>query len=287
MAKNYPRRQTFLIFLICAIIVAGFAVYVHVSKIALENKVSYADATTATVGDTASIVAANSDWQKQFFSEGTSKPIELKSGEKKLAASTKPKTLTDEISQDLFTQFWQIHKAGLQSDDKVLSSFSDRFASQVAAAAAPNLYTVNDIRIAATANPSAVSAYAKQVTNLLKSVPISDAAIIANNALQENGKSSLAEIDPIIKSYRSILTSLKAMSVPPSLASQHLNLINAVSTILFNAEALRRADVDPVRGLAALSIYVQGLQMFSDSLADLENGLKVSGIVFSGSSNIQ
>lgn len=285
MAKNYPRLQTTIIFLVCVIIVALFAV--HVSSKNKPRTIQDSVAKIETDSNSRKQLANinETEWQKQFFTNEAQKPINLKSTPKPAPKESKNPTLTDQIGQDFFTQFWQIHKAGLESDEKVLNNFSDRFASQVAAAAVPVLYTSSDIHVKSDIGDAAIAAYAKNIIGILKKMPVTDAAIIADKALKAGETSTLKEIDPIISGYKTVLNSLKNTSVPNMFAGSHLNLINAVSTMLFNAEALRKADVDPVRGLAAISIYVQGLQALSNALDDIDKGFSAAGVVFTNGSD--
>ncbi|MFA6458860.1 MAG: hypothetical protein WCV79_00460 [Candidatus Paceibacterota bacterium] len=280
MAKNYPRLQTVIIFVICATAVVIFGMYVYGKRSQNSNPNTAQIIKVQGNKESTSEKIADTNWQKQFFSGDAKDTIKLNQSAKVAVKENKQPTLTDQIGQDFFSQFWQIHQSGLEGDEKVMNSFSERFASQVAAAAVPELYSSSDIQISNETSESATVTYVKKILEILKKLPASDAAIIANNALKEGGSASLSQIDPIITSYRSTLKSLRTIPVPLTFSSPHLNLVNAVSAMLFNAESLRKVDVDPVKGLAAVSIYIQGLQSLSDALGDVEKGFAAAGIVF-------
>ncbi len=291
MAKNYPRLQTVIIFIVCVIAVAFFYAYARENN-GGQTAQATADNIQLTGNDNASSANANptdipvnSDWQKQFLASGSGSNVAYKSSGTAAKTKTPVQTLTDKVSQDFFTQVWQIHQAGLDSDTGTLDTVSSNFADQVAAAAAPTVYSAKDMKISADESSGAIALYAKNLMMALKKIPTGDAATIANDALSGSNSSSLKNIDPIVVGYKQVLASLRAIPVPQSFSGYHLNITNAISTLLFNAAALRKADVDPVRGLGAISIYIQGMQQLSSALDDLQNGFTAAGIVFADSAS--
>ncbi len=294
MARNYPRMQTIMIFIVSVIVVGGF--YVYANPKSAQNAIQYGSQNEArdgkvssgnssvSIGNDSPKQIADTGWQKQFFTADSKGNIKYNQTSASGTPKPAPQTLTDKISQDLFTQVWQIHQAGLDTDNAALGNVTSNFADQVAAAAAPTMYSAKDMKAIPDAGNSAIATYATNIMTVLKTIPLADAATIANNALSNNS-GSLKEIDPIISSYQAILNKLKAMNVPSTFLSYHLNIVNAMSTLLFNAQSLRKADIDPVRGLAAVSIYIQGMQQPSSALDDLSSGFTSAGIVFADSAS--
>ena len=293
MAKNYPRKQTVIIFIVCVIAVIEFVAYVNKNNPQItndsdnQNLAIKSDILANAVGGQNSNKIADNDWQKQFLSgnknTNINTNIKFNAPAQAKTSESKPLTMTDQIGRDLFTQYWQIHQAGLDSDQSVMDSVSSRFADQVAAVATPVAYSSADVKATTDLNSSSVVNYAKNLMSVLKNIPTSDAASIANDALNNKNGVTLSQIDPLIETYESIIAAMKNIPVPQGFVTYHVNLLNGISTVLFNAEALRKTDVDPIRGLAAISIYIQGMEQISNSLANLQSAFTASGIVFADS----
>jgi hypothetical protein len=68
--------------------------------------------------------------------------------------------------------------------------------------------------------------------------------------------------------------------VPQILAQSHLDLINGLSSQVFNAQALRNSDKDPLTGLAAIGMEIKSLQVIANSMAKMQRIFTEQGIVF-------
>jgi len=90
----------------------------------------------------------------------------------------------------------------------------------------------------------------------------------------------LSNLDPIIANYKTALKTLATMPVPKPLASYHLDLMNGINISLFNAESLRHVDDDPMKGLAAVGMEVQGLQYIDNAVSEIKQYLSTYNITF-------
>ncbi len=75
--------------------------------------------------------------------------------------------------------------------------------------------------------------------------------------MQTKDEKDFARLDPLIASEKAIIADLLKLTIPSDAVSVHLSLINAISNILANTEAMRVTLVDPVRSFAAVSQYKQ------------------------------
>ena len=94
---------------------------------------------------------------------------------------------------------------------------------------------------------------------------VGNEATYARDSAEQNDPSILKSIDPIITSYKNILNGLLGMTVPPTIASMHLNLVNAMSERLSVAEILRMTDTDPAASLEGAGQYLTALQDLSNA----------------------
>lgn len=284
MAKNYPRSQTISIFIVSVIVVGAFAVMVKAKNSTGNINFGASNKPLSVKSESQPIIAGGivDNWQEQFFGKDKN-TLDIKQPQQNNPSAPKTETLTDKFGKDLFLQYWQIHQAGLENDQNTLNNVVSRFSDQVAAAAEPTTYLDADINISADTNSDAVLAYAKSLMNILSKIPTEDTATIANQALSNDDASILKKIDPIIKTYDTMVSGLKTIKVPLNMRTYHLAILNAISIMLFNAKSLRNVNTDPVKGLAAISLYVQGMQQFSNALGDIANAFTASGIIFTSS----
>lgn len=279
----YPHKQTVIVFIVCAIVITA-ALY---SMPARNNPDSTGIQATAS-GDikadltvdsgTSATIANNDDWKKQFF-DGAAVSHATAANNSAAPVET-PLTLTDKIGRDFFTQYVRIKQAGLDGDATAVSNVANDLSGSLSDSLKPAVYVMADIK-AISDSSAAANAYAKDLALALKYMPAADAAEIANSAFDKGDMNLLKGIDPIIVSYQNLRTALVAMSAPQSVSQYHLNLVNGVSKVLFNAQALRKLEVDPAQSLAALSVYLTAFQSMSNSLNNIQSYFNLNGVRFS------
>lgn len=279
MAKFYPRKQTVIIFIVCIVVVGAMIWYSYGQKTSQMQDEQGISITTSVNTDRVSTSTVSTDWQKQFFGSATSS---VKLSAKKIDAATEtPLTFTDRLSRDYFAQYMMAKKAGLEEDAEVINSINNRFIGRIADMTNPTIYFMKDIRVAPDFDNNQIAEYAKNLMGIMKNLPTEDAAIITNNAFDQGDMSLLEQIDPIIAKYESIVGELKTLPVPESTSQYHLDLLNGLSVTLYNAKSLRNVEKDPTQGLAAVGIYVTGLQNIITALNNIQNYFTSNGIVFS------
>lgn len=279
MALFYPHKQTLVIALVCAIIV-GSAAYL-----------AFKDSSSGQPADSQPIVKAdsvesapipdNGDWQKQFFANATS-TFSAGSASAKASVSGAPLTATDILGEEFFSRYMQVRQAGLTNDPDIMNSVGSQLMSDsLGSIDAPQPFPLSSIRVVTAADDATLQKYASSLGTILAIyIPDQDhnEATLAEQALEQGNIDALATIDPIIANYKAALQALMAMPVPKPLASYHLNLMNGIAVSLFNAESLRHVDKDPVKGMAAIGLEVQGLQFMSDAVAAIQQYLSSYGI---------
>lgn len=225
-------------------------------------------------GDNA-VIADNSDWKKQFLDSTT--PGRVVVAENKSKPVETPLTLTDKIGRDFFMQYIQLKQAGLDGDTTAVGNVANNISGSLGDSLKPAVYSISDVKIITDSN-AAAKGYAQSLSLILKNIPTTDAAEIANSAFDKGDMTLLKGIDPIITSYQSMRTALLALPAPRSVAQYHLDLINSVSKVLFNIQALRKLEIDPAQGLAALSVYVTAFQGVSNALNNIQSYFNLNGI---------
>lgn len=281
MARSYPRKQTFIIFIICLFFVIGTSFLVN-GLPSTKNRVAYQNTTIQPKIITSSnYIETDNDWQKAFLD--TKNSIKINSS---IIAEDKtkeqPLNPTELLGRNFFTKYVQLRQSGLAADTGAVNTITTQIISDgLSSIKGPNSYTAKDIKILSGSDITIVTKYAEDLMKILKdSMPAKNEAEIAMIAFESGDMSILQEIDKIITGYKNGVNKLIATPVPQILAQSHLDLINGLSNQVFNAQALRNSDKDPLTGLAAIGMEIKSLQAIANSMAKMNKIFTEQGIVF-------
>lgn len=214
----------------------------------------------------------------------TSAPF--KAGTTKKAADPKavPLTATDLLGREFLTKYAEMHQAGLTTDPQTVDNVTSQLVNDsLANVPTPVAYAISSIRKMQTTDVGTLKTYAEKVRGILSAyIPDQDhnEAVIAEQALDQNDMTILKFIDPVITNYRTAIKTLLAMPVPGPIASYHLQLINGINIALFNAQSLRNINTDPVKGMAAISMEIAGLQAMNDAMTSIKTYFIAAGVPF-------
>ena len=144
----------------------------------------------------------------------------------------------------------------------------------------PKGYALSDI-IVVQDSPTVARTYAETVSLIFSNyMPRENEALLAQKAFDDNDMDELAAIDPLITSYKTIVSRPLATPAPRAIAQYHLNLTNGFNIALYNAQSLRHLDTDPVRGFSAVSLELVGIQTISSAISNLQGYFASQGIPF-------
>lgn len=285
----YRRGHTTLILVVCLITVGGAWWYTHGSPFSGgKYDASTASALSTEVAESPMATSSDSDWKKMFLEGSSSNSFSVAKASYGTAGASSDQSLsaTDALGREFFSDYMQLRQAGLTNNPAAVQSMASRLASDaVSNASAPKIYSMADIDMVHGASQFDLENYAAAITGILAS-RIPDAehneAVVADQALSDGDASFLSKIDPIISGYEAALNSLLSMRVPDQLARYHVDLLNGVSTALFNAKALRQSGSDPVTAMAAVNLETNALQDLSDGVSGMRNYYQSLGLPFNG-----
>lgn len=86
---------------------------------------------------------------------------------------------------------------------------------------------------------------------------------VITKSIEAKDKEQIEELVDIIIVYQMLENDLEKMSVPKTFAKAHLDLINSIKAIASSLTELREVFNDPVRGLAAIQLYSEGVGIFA------------------------
>jgi hypothetical protein len=273
----YPRKQTVVIFAICTIAVGGVACYAYAQSRAT-NLTKDSGMQVSSLISSSDMPPADTEWQKQFLDTNIASAFK-DDGHGTSSPKEEELSPTDQLGRNFFTKYTELKRSGLTADRQMVGNAMGQVAADtVNNLASPKAYSLVDLGVAKSGTID-LSTYGKSVLLTLRDyMPVQNEAEVASLVISGNDMSQLAKIDPIISSYKKLIAHLLKIPVPQPLAQYHLNLINGFSIGLFNSESLRHMDIDPMRGLAAISLEMVGVQNVTTALSGIQKYFVSAGV---------
>lgn len=106
--------------------------------------------------------------------------------------------------------------------------------------------------------------------------------IIVEKALEAEDATLLEQLEPLEKAYRNTLTETLRMSVPDTLAKEHVDLLNAYEAILLDIIAMQEVFTDPLYGIARMRAYERDVDSLTNALRSIGSILDAGGIRYAG-----
>ena len=278
MTRPYPRLNTVGIALGCALVVTGFMAYVRwgTSTTAQVQNTTSLSANVPLESNTQHLVLDDSvDWKKGILAVASSSHATITS-------PSQPLTLTDALGRDFFGKYLQLRQQNLSGNSSAVGDSVDSTIEDVVRqASVPTTYSGKDIIVTTTDTTSSVHTYGNTVAlAFMNFAPRANPLEIVTDALEHEDMDSLVAIDPIITSYKKLIQALVATPVPATLASTHLDLINAVSSLNFITQQLRNVSVDPMQSMIALGTYADAEKSLRSSLLDIKSYFETHNVAF-------
>jgi hypothetical protein len=200
----------------------------------------------------------------------------------KQAKSVAELSPTEKIARDFFARYMELNQSGLAKDQDSQVALVESVLKNGVILEKPKTLSISDIIVSSDTSNQALKTYANTVADLIKNNPHpkKDEAVIANTALEQENPEILKGIDPIIATYKNILSGLRRIPAPQNVAEMHLALVNAMNKFLFVAESLRHSDVDTLKGIGGAASYLDAGNSLTSALTDLINFYSIQTITF-------
>lgn len=280
----YPRKQTVIILLVSVMAVGATAYYAKMGSSGSNPAASSAEAAPVVQAAHLATIPDNGTWKKEFIDASSSVSFKAARTSKSSAAADQL-TATDVLGRQFLTKYAELKKAGLTADRQTVSDVANQLVqSSISNIQTPQPYTLKSLHIVQTSDASSLGPYSASLSGILNSyIPDQDhnEAVVAEQALDQNDMSVLQQIDPLIMRYKTAIQALLTMRVPQALAQYHLDLVNGIGMALFNAEALRHTDTDPIKGMAAVGLEVTALETMSNAMTSIKQFLNSAGVPMS------
>lgn len=192
-----------------------------------------------------------------------------------------PKTLTEQFAVNLFTSYLvQKVGSGVQQDRLVQQGLA-----QVTAMNTNTWYTRNDIVIVPETSIGRLRDYGNEIGTIFKksgegSAHLEDEIEVLLRALQSNDPSALSSLSAIQAHYAAVIAELRAVPVPVSLASYHLDIVNGLQAWHDGVAGMQLAFDDPLAALIRIKRYQDDTQGLANALDNLRRVLEGQGIFY-------
>ncbi len=219
---------------------------------------------TANSREKASWAAALNDIQAQQGSRLPQPPDQQLVDNLLQGAQTK--NLTDSVGRSLLINVTNASGKGLGGDQPTQNQLIASAMGQLQTISQPSkLYTLSDISVILDSK-EAVQAYGNALIPILKKHPHASMAETLNLLGQKiNGQTgSQGDFSIIAKDYQGLAKDFSKMTVPQSLSTYHLAIVNDYLQMADSMSHMQQVSTDPLRGLA-------GLQMYNKSAGDIQS----------------
>jgi hypothetical protein len=247
--------------IIAAIIIVGGVFILARNRNVISAQVEYTAPVISTVPvTTTSVAIADSDWQKVLVgTDPAAAGLGKNLGTGATTTENKPLTETGKLGQVLVSDYLQLQQSGVTESTDTIDAMVSHALSDPDIVPTAKVYDFSDIKIGKDDSINATIVYGQKLGALFSNNnAVGNEAVYARDSAEQNDPTILAKIDPIITAYRNILTGLLAITAPPTIASMHLDLVNAMSERLYTAEMLRSSD--PTASLEGAGEYLTALQ---------------------------
>lgn len=221
------------------------------------------------------------DWQKILSSVDTGTTTILTN--QKTNTYEGEGTETDQMAKDFLAQYLSLKQGGATITDDQINAIVENILSSPEYTKATGVeYTANDLHITSQTDKETVRKYMSDGSNILtknSNKGYGDVLAILEEAINSNDESVLAKLDPIITNYKNIISGSLNLSVPKDAVSVHLAMLNAVSNVLSNIEAMRVTFSDPVKSFAGMSQYKLHMVDFETAMNNLGTYFSAKGVL--------
>jgi len=187
-------------------------------------------------------------------------------------------TETEKFSRELFATVAAANQNGNTMDQPTIESLSDALSAKIKNPVVRKVYLLTDIKIGASDDKQAISNYAGALINIQKIYTVNYTVldVLQKFMVDENNVdvSVLSKLDPIINQTNQVMQAGIKMSVPPSLAVMHLNVINSLERLSENLSDIKLYGTDPILSLGAISQYNQNANTLESDVGSLESTIQ-------------
>lgn len=272
-------RKNVLMILIAILLVGGAFLLAEYRNKQAEQLI-YTGTTIATSSDLSDYENAT-DWKNILLATDKNASSTVKD------ITKQPEKLTpvDVLGRDFFARYMELRQMGNVDDPLSQQVLINEVLRNGFVTDSPKVYAGTDIVVKEDVSMASIRQYGNDLGSILKtySVQSRNEAVITQEALTKSDPTILKELDPILVSYKNILTNILKIPVPQTLAKNHLDLVNIMSSSIFMIENFKKSVDDPIAGIQATNLAVKNTENVISIFDNIRKSFSSLGITYSAS----
>ena len=183
-------------------------------------------------------------------------------------------TETEKFSREFFSTVTALTQNGVM-DQSTINQLGVALAERIQNSTQRKIFLLSDIKIAVKDNLEALQIYGETLVSIQKKYQLNYTVmdVLQKFIIDENNidASVLSELDPIIEKTSKLIDALVKMTVPQSLATSHLSVINTLESLVENISDIKLYETDVIISLSGISQYEQNTTTLESNINTLEN----------------
>lgn len=167
-------------------------------------------------------------------------------------------TETDKFSRELFSTVAALNQNGTV-DQATIEQLGTSLAEKIKNPTIRKTYTLSDLKVIKDTSTKSIRNYSDNLDNVYKKYTVKYTVmdVLQKFIIDANSvdTSVLVELTPIVEQLQKIIDGLVNMSVPQSLASLHLDVVNGLERLVENLDDIRLYDADVIVSLVGINQY--------------------------------
>lgn len=192
-----------------------------------------------------------------------------------------PGSLTEQFSHDFLEKYTAATSGGTQLTDEQQKTLMNQLLASYTTRASDLLVSKYTLVSVHTSNSVSVTDYAGAVEQVIRAHDVppdsSQPFPLLQAFVEQNDESARGKLKVLGASYTGIAKDLLQVSVPPSLATQHLALIRSFDTLSRSTNAVVHYEDDPLAVLGSLALYPKASQDIVDAFGALAQVIIANG----------
>lgn len=198
-------------------------------------------------------------------------------------ALSDPDNITAQFAKNAYTMSAYLKQQGV-TDDASIAQISKSVIEGELSKMTMQRYEKTDLKIVGTNDSKALKVYANQLVTYMNTSFKTDITVRDMDALSiyytKGDTQELQKIQTDLKILKTFQSNVLKMSVPSSLVTYQLTLLNNTGAYINILNNILKAESDPLRALIAYKAYPAVATNFLGSLAGLKNVYNDKGVVF-------
>lgn len=267
-----PSNKIISVLIICVGLISSVWLLNRDKPIKITNAKSYPTVDTTKVEKN---FYENNDWKK-LLSVANPKTQNIISELSTINNQTEDATNINQLTIDLMSQYLLSKQDGSVSEEEKEKILNNIISTKEYTNLTPPKYITTNIYKIGKNDKDTITKYKKNITLIIntRNSQIKQSPILLLSYIgTEKENDALKAIDHIIKVGKMFISDSLKIEVPSNAVSLHLDLLNSVSTLITNIEAMRNISSDPILGLVGLNDYDNSIEKLEISLAKINNYL--------------